>query len=350
MMRRSISAVAAAGVALAALVPAVAADAAAPAWRTVQSNAKADYFGVAAVNSKNVWVVGRVSAKPHAWRFDGKRWIDTKLPTAFQKNTLLYTVAGSASNNVWVFAAHGASTYALRWNGSKWTVAHAWKSTWEVGGAVVNGPKDVWVHGSENGGFKFGTWHYNGRSWSRVKPGFRMAAGASVSSKNMWAVGDNGAAKPSPVARHWNGKSLSTVKLPALPVVGGHPAELRTVAARSSSDVWIAGARYVNPANYATLPMALHFDGKSWRRFDPPTKNDIVSMAQDGKGGVWAATYSELFHVTKGHWAKVALPTVKGKATRVGQLSHVPGGTSVWATGRFVWDGADTSTGAIFRY
>ncbi|MEV5569544.1 hypothetical protein AB0L06_05815 [Spirillospora sp. NPDC052269] len=347
-MRRSVSIVAAAGVALAALVPA--ADAATPAWRTARTEAKATYTGVTAINSKNVWVVGRVSAKPHAWRFDGKRWSDTKLPAALQKSGYIYTVAGSATNNVWAFAAGAAGAYALRWNGAKWTVSHTWKATSEIGGAVVNGPKDVWVHGEEYSGFKFGTWHYNGKSWSRLKPGFRMTAGASVSSKNMWAVGDNGSAKPSPVARHWNGKSWSTVKLPALPVVGGHASELRTVTARSSSDVWIAGARYVNPANYATLPMALHFDGKSWRRFDPPTKNNVLSMAQDGKGGVWASTHSEMFHFSKGHWTKAALPTVKGKDTRVGHLSHVPGGTSAWATGAFVWDGIPTSQGAIFRY
>ncbi|WP_026414210.1 hypothetical protein [Actinomadura oligospora] len=347
-MRRSLTLVTAGVVLGGILVPA--ADAAAPAWRTARTDAKADYYAVAAVNSKNVWVAGRVGGAPHAWRFDGKRWSDTRLPQALQKRGFLSSVAGSAANNVWAFGVGPSGQYALRWNGSKWTIAHTWKTTSSIGGAVVNGPKDVWVHGTDNDGFKFGAWHYDGRTWSRPKTGFRMAAGTSASSKNMWVVGDDGRANPYPVVRHWNGKAWTAVKQPALPVAGGRTPELRAVAARSSSDVWVAGTRIETQGGPALRPLALHWDGKSWRRSDPPTKNYVVALAQDGTGGVWAATYSEMFHFSKGRWAKATLPGIKGRATRVGQLSHVPGGTSVWGTGAYVWDGVDTSTGAIFRY
>ncbi|MEV4254420.1 hypothetical protein AB0J52_14815 [Spirillospora sp. NPDC049652] len=351
-MRRSLSAVAAAGVALSVLVP-VAADAAAPAWKVARSDAKARYTGVAAINSKNVWVVGRTGTTAHAWRFDGKRWTDTRLPAALQKRGFLYTVAGSSANDVWAVGSGPSGLYALRWNGAKWTVSHTWKAgNAEPGGIVVSGPKDVWVHGSEYDGYAFGTWHFDGLSWTRPRTGFTLTGGASVAAKNIWAVGNNGRKDtwPSPVARHWNGKSWTAVKLPALPNAG-HPSELKTVAARSSSDVWLAGTRYERQGSvYASRPLAVHWDGKTWRRSDPPARSGIISVTPDGKGGAWAATASEVFHFAKGRWAKAALPAIKGKDLRLYQLSNARGTTSVWGASAFVWDGTSAPIGAVIRY
>ncbi|WP_158588142.1 hypothetical protein [Actinomadura logoneensis] len=351
-MRRSLSVVAAAGVALGALVPATA-DAAAPAWKVARSDAKARFTAVAAINARNVWAVGRIGTTAHAWRFDGKRWADTTLPAPLRKRSYLFTVAGSAANDVWAFGSTPSGKYALHWNGAKWTISHTWKSTGEVGGAVVGGPKDVWVHGVETDGYSFGTWHFDGRSWTRPRTGFTMTGGTAVSARNAWAVGTvtPKGALPVPVVRHWNGRSWTAVKLPALSGATGRPgAGLTTVAARSSADVWVAGTRYERKgAVYAARPLALHWDGKSWRRSDPPAKTGVISVTPDGKGGAWAATAFEMFHFTKGRWAKAALPTVKGRDLRIYQLSNARGTASVWGAASYVWDGPGT-TGAIIRY
>ncbi|MFC4912114.1 hypothetical protein [Actinomadura gamaensis] len=350
-MRRTTTVLAAGALLGGVLVPA-SAEAAAPSWKVARYDAKAGFDGVAAINGKNVWVVGGGSGRAHTWRFDGRRWTEPALPAAYRKIDFS-AVAGSAPDNVWAFGSVGRGTQvALRWDGRAWRAVHTWKITAPVVGAVVNGPKDVWAYGSATDFLTFSTYHFDGRTWTHPRMGFQMSAGSVASAKDLWVTAhDRTGAVPKPVVARWNGKSWAQVKLPALPVERQHQTELSAIAARSSSDVWVAGTRYVKDGpDLALRPIALHWNGRAWKRLDPPGKNAVVSLASDGSGGVWASTTFHLYHYAKGRWTQAKLPARKGKTLRVAQLSRVPGGTSVWGSGDYIWGRLPSTAGAIIRY
>jgi hypothetical protein len=98
--------------------------------------------------------------------------------------------------------------------------------------------------------------HWNGTSWSQV-PSPQNAAGstflydvAAVSATNAWAVGYGTSPGGAFVAR-WNGSTWSAAPAPPL-------STLRSVSARSATDVWVAGS------DAAGAPALAHWTGSGW--------------------------------------------------------------------------------------
>ncbi len=116
------------------------------------------------------------------------------------------------------------------------------------------------------------------RAGARVPDPFdhRLADVAVIAADDAWAAGDD-------LIVHWDGAAWA---------VGG-PSIMRAhtytaVAARSASDVWVAGWLVVQDQN---VPLLLHYDGAAWTRVHVPRPNgegllnDVVVMPG---GVVWA--------------------------------------------------------------
>ncbi|MCW2917826.1 MAG: hypothetical protein JWN52_5894 [Actinomycetia bacterium] len=359
------------------------AGAAAPAWRIVHTNT-AKTVGpdtnvladITAIGAKDVWTVGSVSRNAGqynhslAQHWNGTKWTDTTLPVQFRKsNTIasgLNVVASSSSKNVWAFGSSGPvngasrSQYALHWDGKHWTVAHSWKTWSWIYKAVVLSPTNVWAF--SGAGDTFGAWHFDGKTWTKVKtPGFQVITASAVSPTNIWAVVSKPTARTDDgrfVARY-NGHAWSLVKTPDIPGTWEDTPEYNAVHAQSSKDVWVVGGRQITTSTDGQVaPIALHWNGTEWQRFDGPlgahNLAGLYSVVPDGKGGIWGTRGSfyegDPVHLVGGKWTATALPKVKGKAVSVEKLAHVPGTTSIWGAGLLTWGGLPDTNGVVFKY
>jgi hypothetical protein len=109
--------------------------------------------------------------------------------------------------------------------------------------------------------------HWDGRSLHVLKP-FPSSKGvltgvAAVAPDDVWAVGRLGR---KPLVAHWNGRGWHQVRTPPL-----GDGSLSDVAATSGRDVWIVGDQRVkitvsDPADAGVIarPLVLHWNGKRW--------------------------------------------------------------------------------------
>jgi hypothetical protein len=356
----------------------VPAQAATPAWRIVHTNTLKSVGSdtnllkdIATLSNKDVWSVGFVAtgggkyAHSLAQHWNGSTWTNTTLPTQFRKsnvaskNNSLTVVAASSSKSVWAFGtANGYSTqYALHWNGKSWAVAHSWKNSSPIGHAMALSASDVWAFGGDTG---FGTWHFNGKTWSKVTTPFTLVTAKARSAKDIWAVG-YGPQKvpypPLPLVAHWNGQKWSVVPTPA--IESPFSAAFTDLSVASAGDVWAVGYHYqlTDPqSDPVQQPIALHWNGTTWSRADPPAdKHGLYSVTPDHKGGVWAAegeyfNSGGVLHYTGGKWTRPALPKVKGKKVTVGKVSLVPGTTTIWGVGNQSWGTLPFADGIVLKY
>jgi hypothetical protein len=123
---------------------------------------------------------------------------------------------------------------------------------------------------------------------------------------------------------------------------------LTSITATSGSDVWAVGYQ---AHNHDFMPVALHWDGATWRRADPHGSGyGLYSVTPDGRGGVWAAegnTYrGGVTHFTSGRWVESPMPRIPGRSVAVRTVARVPGSSTIWAGGVQVW-GSDPQTSAL---
>lgn len=382
-MKRTLASFGAATLVLALATPADAATK--PAWHIVHTNTAKSVGSdtntlndIAAISSKDVWTVGDVERNGGgldvgiAQHFNGKKWTSPKLPSPFRKSNspnksnALRVVAASSAHHVWAFGRAGSHyQYALAWNGKKWTVQHRWNTYEGIDHAIALSKSDVWVFGGGvPGSDPFGTWHFNGKKWSKVKtPGFSILSASAHSAKDIWAV----VTKPTThsddgrFAAHYNGKTWKLVPMPDIPGKDQDTPDYATVHTISATSAWIAGGRRISTGaggqDYV-LPIALHWNGKTWKRYDGPrgqhTFANLTSVAPDGTGGIWATRDGDydgdIVHLAKGTWATSKLPKLKGKTTAVSQLAAIPHSHTLLAVGALVWGGYPATNGIVLRY
>jgi hypothetical protein len=143
--------------------------------------------------------------------------------------------------------------------------------------------------------------HWDGRSLNVMKPFGPSVRGALVgvvalAPDDVWAVGSLDTGRPYPfgsrgVIVHWDGGGWRRVATPLLPPAS----DLADVTATSDTDVWVAGSavarvRVANPAASGTVrrPLLLHWDGSRWRRDDvSPLVQQCPSREYDGADYFW---------------------------------------------------------------
>ena len=186
-------------------------------------------YAIAAVSSRNVWVVGgnpSPSGGPSlVEHWNGSRWTRIAVPSdptshLFGPPDLLTDVAASSANNVWVagetgFGDGGDMAFFAHFDGSQWTsfsdFADGLEGAYYLDGNILGvapiSSNYVLAVGDDEGS------HYQNYVWSKgwraVESPLYTTAVAAVSKKNAWAVGDG--------IEHWNGKDWTALPAQTLP-------------------------------------------------------------------------------------------------------------------------------------
>lgn len=326
------AAVSAAALACGAVLPAQAATS--TGWRSVFSThyGVADnysiYSAVVATSGSNAWALGGsdvsngngTTQQVEAAHWNGSGWKTVSMPSGVK--SYIDAASAPAANDIWAVTTAGGSI--LHYNGSKWSLAHTLPSSpAELTGVLAFSATNVWVFGGPGAEPGYGTYHYNGRSWSKVSgtiPAGIVTASA-VSASNIWAIGS--ASSPDDSIVHYNGTSWTKRTGSVLSGL-----TFRGVRAVSSSRVWITAESNTS----RTTSYLLHYNGSSISKIKVPYSVSVGRVTQDGHSGVWMLgtdtnNTSYAIHMTSaGVWSRVSL----GLAA---SLETVPGTTAEWAVG-----------------
>ncbi|HEU5333828.1 MAG TPA: hypothetical protein VFU73_13705 [Actinocrinis sp.] len=292
-------------------------------WAAVSTPAlgeQVDSFnGVAASSDSDVWAVGLTSTDPAAHgapvsgytdstlieHWDGTRWTALDVaerPRLPSDDAILNAAAAVDRTNAWAVGRVANTALIEHWDGTRWSVPpspdlHSDKTgglLFDVKGVSAT---DVWAVGKNSTAGRGGCLieHYDGSAWSVVTcpvPAAERTAAlltvAGVSPKDLWAVGyyTTGVSDTSQTAHslieHFDGAKWSTVPSPSVALGTGLVAqtsdELRTVAARSSNDVYAVSSAGV----------VIHWDGTRWTRTSTRLPGYVDGMVAQPGGDIWA--------------------------------------------------------------
>jgi hypothetical protein len=194
------------------------------------------------------------------------------------RNGYVNAAAASSPSNVWAaFRSTVGGSQVDRWNGRKWAVVKSFPG--EVATLSVLGPNDVWAFGGASG--SEGVFHFNGRSWAKVAS--TPQGGSATSDRNVWAYSGT-------QLSHYDGRKWTETNVARLfPASnGGRSApSLTGVLALAPDNVFATGVGWAGVGGGAAV--VLHFNGHGWSRAaaGPTVINSAVTLASDGKGGLW---------------------------------------------------------------
>jgi hypothetical protein len=274
-----------------------------------------------------------------------KGWVGVALPASVQG--WLSAVDASSSKNVWMFGVTSPSNsphrpkYAARWNGTRWTKTPL-PSDFQVSDAAALSANDVWAADRQQyRGYYLE--HWNGKSWKKVAVPFRVHGITALSSKDIWAAGNN---KGQPGVMHWNGSKWSVAKTPKVKLPPNNEtagAPLRDIAVVSSKNIWAVGEMAWECGNddyHCQRPLSMHWDGSKWSAvLEPEAPNTYTKVVPDGSGGVWALQGSydpSLVHIVGTKVTRESPPSAGDNGIGLGALA---------AHGKTVWAGGDTTFG-----
>lgn len=328
-------------------LPAAARAASAPGWQmslTRHYGIAADASGfssVIALGRDDAWAFGGTNpggdGAPVAMQWNGASWRPWRLPAGL--TDFISDASASSPRDIWAVSYAGG--YALHWNGVRWTVAKRWRRHAVLTGVTALSPSDVWAFGTASDGDRgLGTWHFDGRRWSRAGGLAADIYRASArSADDIWAV----AATRQGVGflEHYDGRSWRRAG-GATPALAG--LSLDAVLAPPGGRVWAAGNLRLADGDGDLVIVG--YDGRSWFRIRTRYLADTERLAPDGKGGIWI-TADEADLVTGalvGHltaWGRLTwMPVRGGLGSGVSDIAAAsgpgPGPWPVWLSGGFL--------------
>lgn len=236
------------------------------------------YSAVITTGRRAAWVFGGTNpggtSVPVALEWTGSRWRPSQLPKHL--TGFISDASAPSPHDIWAVSYTGG--YVLHWNGRDWTVARRWRKAGELTGVTALGPANVWVFGTTTAGLHgLGTWHFNGRTWSRVSGlAGEIYRASAVSRHDIWAVA---ATRRGGLIEHYNGRAWRQVR------IGLGQARLDDVLAVARDDVWAVGNV---TGRHGDGPLILaHFDGRHWIRVLTRWQADTGRLAAAASGGVW---------------------------------------------------------------
>jgi hypothetical protein len=335
--------------------------AAGPGWRVTELLANGgDAATGAASSATDAWLA--TGAKILHWT--GKDWQSVAAPEVIKKGAgtpFLALTPGQSS--AWAFGyTQNPDTFvnrgfAVRWTGKGWASPTLFANGTVVQAAVAPARNDVWAFmlGSGN------AVRYNGTKWTTApSTGMALQSASALSANDIWVLGD----KPGTVAgnfrlvvKHWNGKTWSAAKLPAVAVPGGEDAYADQITAISDRNIWVTGYLGFDGPD----ALLLHWNGAAWSQVTIPYElGDPIEMAADGTGGIWLSGLLDslgqqayLAHYAGGQWTSLPVPAVSGTTAAAPYgMAAIPGTRSVWGVGSVDYSTAPkvVAKGAILKY
>lgn len=228
----------------------------------------------------------------------------------------LWSVAADSPSDVWAVGYTGdgccnSTPIALHWNGKRWESTHPLevpgKTSTQLYGVAVLGPRDVW------------------------------AVGSSTDSSGIVTL-----------AEHWNGKKWTIVETPNPD--GASSTGLIELAGDAPDDLWAVGSSY-NGSTSKDEALALHWDGTTWTLSDALSPDESawaplrgVALAKSGPLAVGeyqdsTAGYTALAEqYSDGDWGQLTTPLPK-KAAASSLFAVSDAGSGAYATGCWTLDG-----------
>jgi hypothetical protein len=323
-----------------------------PGWRIVSATnfrgsapGGSGYGAVVAPSATDAWAFGGTDqgsdhGTPVAEHWNGKTWSRSALPSGLHG----WISAASAPSASDIWALSSLNGYVLHWNGSSWSVAKRWTQTSPYSSAFTGitafSATNVWVFGGVVNGLTplvgFGTWHYNGKTWTKVTgQGRNVVQASAVSASDMWGIG--GYLTAYNQVDRYNGHKWQAVSVPSYMTDYE-----RYVLAQSASSVWVDGE---NTSTATGQPELMHWNGKGWAHVstDAPAGSLLDAIASDGQGGINILANSTdstqcwvLHRSSSGTWTRTELT----KDAEIDGLVQIPRTKSSWSAGTLF--GADT--------
>jgi hypothetical protein len=322
-----------------------------------------------AVGSRDAWAFGQTSSgRPIAVHWNGSAWTGSRIAGAFAPPGF---ADATGSDNVWAGGSECTSgsrgtgvtaSYVARYNGRAWTTRKWTTAAFCAAALVTTGPKNGWLLGDNR------AMHFTGKRWHKILLPVlgQVTAATAVSASDIWAIGGRFNAlhlsRSKAFFTHYDGHAWRTVPLPHIKLPKHGYLYPYAVAAASARNIWAAATIY--PA--VTHSFLLHFTGKKWRAIPLPKPAQLLQVAPDGSGGVWAIMFRSVSgvysfaHYARGAWKYDAVPTaglpglVPGSASfDVYALARIPGSTSMLASGDVFYSNAKNASimdSLIFRY
>ena len=297
----------------------------------------ASLWGATAISASDIWAVGASQDGLLTEHWDGQHWTSTEVPVGpWDKGADLYAVSAAGPRDVWAVGEghkNGQNgTLIEHWDGSSWSVVSSPNpslSDNQLTAVAAISRDEAWATG-----YYFGQRnqplieHWNGTSWSVVytpssAAGVDVLSGVSgVDASDVWAVGsrkDSDSAPLRTLIEHWDGAAWEVVPSPN-PGAGG---QLNSVRALSAGDVWAVGTHVI------------HWDGASWRFVPSPNISNVrmQTIAAASSTNVWiagAATRDWLIQ----HWDGNRWTTTAAASHSTGVVNAVTAQQDgVWAVG-----------------
>lgn len=284
------------------------------AWSLVLQQGR--YFAVAAIATNDVWAVG---SDIRHW--DGTSWSVVPSPTG-----VLADVAAISANDIWAVGSLYGPSLIVHWDGTTWSevTSPVGNGSIHLSDVSARSATDVWAAGyMYDGAFSTLVEHWDGSSWQIVASpdkgtGNNFLDGIlALSSNDVWAVGHYEAGgRTKTLVEHWNGTAWSIVSNPNLDY-GGY--QFFGIGAINGNDIWAVGIAFP----YSGLPKTLI------ERYNPypcpPTPTPTPGVIACGP-----------------EWHFVTSPDVEDahdiKLVSVDAIS----GNDAWSAG-FYWDGGHYS-------
>lgn len=278
--------------------------------------------------------------------------------TSLNWNTL-NSVSAIASNDIWAVGysspdgANFRTTLTEHWNGTQWSIVTSPNTASASGdntllGVATISTKDVWAVGYSNTNTSQTIiMHWNGFHWKVVSspnPGTAsniLYAVTAVSTNNVWAVGDYSSPGTynNTLVEHWNGSQWSVVSSPDS-AIGNDM--LNGITAVSATNIWAAGS-----SNIYNQTLIEHWDGTQWSIVPSLNKgignNVLNGIASDpATGEVWSVgayqsngqsrTLIEYWNGTK--WKIIYSPNIGPQGNYLNSVTATSA-KNIWAVGYF---------------
>jgi hypothetical protein len=284
---------------------------------TSTSTSTSDSFAAVAATPSRAWAVGATAESGRSRTLielhTSTGWTVTPSPN-YSGDNGLDGVAATSKSNAWAVGGHTvkANTAVLveHWDGTKWS--------------KVSAPYSAVTHSDAAG-----------------PPSRSLSAVTALSSKNVWAVGDNSCnaiqCPASPLFEHYNGKVWTHVVEKKAP----YNIALFGVGALDANHVWAVGTDESNQVGVME-----GWNGKAWHKIKVPTPgkdNDLFSVTAAGSHSIWAVGQYEptnsfairplIMQRVNGVWKDVPAPK-QGRASTLYSVSATSA-TNVWAVGNY---------------